>query len=633
MSVQWDQGPPDPAGRRRADGGVRTEPPEEAPGRFPLPRSGGRAEARRAAQGRTGQALAAQTRVAQGRMAPTRAAQTHTAQTRAAQTHTAQARAAQGRTTPARTARTRTGRRAAARCGRRGARRLIAWSLAGMLVALAGAGAAVYYRLNGNLRSFDPDAIAPDRPPEPSADAHGHRPVNVLLIGSDSRAGGNGDLGGGNEGGARSDTTILLHVHADHRHAVGVSIPRDALVTVPRCKLPNGGWTREQPGQMFNSAFSVGNSESGNPACTQNTVEKLTGIRIDHTIEVNFAGFAAMTGAVGGVDVCLPNAVHEGNINPNLGRKGKVVLTKGRQRVSGQRALDYVRLRHGIGDDSDVGRMKRQQAFLASLLARIKTRGLNPGTLLPLADAATRSMTVDPGLDSAAKLVDFALTLKDIDLHEVKFLTTPWRYNGARIDLVHPAVDTLWRTLQADRTIDGQDATGHQPDAVAAPPAPSPAAPPSPPSTPTAPTAPRTPPLPPLGADGAPIRVTVQNGTGTPGLAARAADTLRAARVTVAGTATARGTARAATTTVEYGAGQRSNAQKVAALFPGAAVAPGPGAGISLRLGLDYATGAASGGPAPAAAGPSGGPAPLPAEVVGQARSADDDICSNVSYG
>ncbi|KOV39113.1 transcriptional regulator [Streptomyces sp. XY431] len=493
---------------------------------------------------------------------------------------------------------------------------MIAWSVAGVLVVLAGAGGAVYYKLNGNLRSFDADAIAPDRPPESAADAHGHRPVNLLLIGSDSRSGKNSDLGGGDEAGARSDTTILLHVYADHRHAVGISIPRDALVTVPRCKLPNGKWTREQPAQMFNSAFSVGNSETGNPACTLNTVERLTGIRVDHTIEVNFEGFAAMTGAVGGVDVCLPNDIHEGNINPNLGRKGKVVLAKGRQRVSGQQALDYVRLRHGIGDDSDVGRMKRQQAFLSSLLAKIKSKGLSPGTLLPLADAATRSMTVDPGLDSAAKLVDFALTLKGIDLHEVKFLTTPWRYSGARIDLVHPAVDTLWRTLQADRTIDGQDATGQQEAAGA------PTAEPTPTPTPSAE------PSPAVGADGAPIRVTVYNATNAAGLAARAAETLRAARVTVAGTSS-RGTARA-TTTVEYGTGQRAAAEKVAALFPGAAVAPGQTAGISLRLGRDYAAGGgASGSPSPTATGP----AALPTEVVSEARSGDDDICSNVSYG
>ncbi|SDT71493.1 transcriptional attenuator, LytR family [Streptomyces sp. TLI_053] len=605
MSVQWDGSPPDPAGR--ADGGVRTDDavrPEDGPGRFPAPRPGGRAEARRAARDRV-------VPVRPGRGGTTESSRTAA---RAGRRETPReprpdARGGSGGSGQ-RTA------RSSGRNGRSGARRLIAWSVAGVLVVLAGAGGAVYYKLNGNLRSFDADAISPDRPPESAADAHGHRPVNLLLIGSDSRAGKNSDLGGGDETGARSDTTILLHVYADHRHAVGISIPRDALVTVPRCKLPNGKWTREQPGQMFNSAFSVGNSETGNPACTLNTVERLTGIRVDHTIEVNFEGFAAMTGAVGGVDVCLPNDIHEGNINPNLGRKGKVVLAKGRQRVSGQQALDYVRLRHGIGDDSDVGRMKRQQAFLASLLAKIKSKGLSPGTLLPLADAATRSMTVDPGLDSAAKLVDFALTLKGIDLHEVKFLTTPWRYSGARIDLVHPAVDTLWRTLQADRTIDGQDATGRQEAAG------EPTAEPAPTPTPSAD------PSPAVGADGTPIRVTVYNATNAAGLAARAAETLRAARVTVAGTSS-RGTARA-TTTVEYGTGQRAAAEKVAALFPGAAVAPGQAAGISLRLGRDYAAG---GTPSPTATGPAGSPAPLPTEVVSEARSGDDDICSNVSYG
>ncbi|WP_327073724.1 LCP family protein [Kitasatospora purpeofusca] len=616
MSVQWDGDPPDPAGRGRADGGVRTDDavrpewPEDGPGRLPAPRPGGRAEARRAARDRAVPVRPGRGGTGEGGRTAARAGRRDTP--REARADGRGGSAGSGRRTAA---------RSPERDGRGGARRLIAWSVAGVLVVLAGAGGAVYYKLNGNLRSFDADAISPDRPPESAADAHGNRPVNLLLIGSDSRAGKNSDLGGGDEAGARSDTTILLHVYADHRHAVGISIPRDALVTVPRCKLPNGKWTREQPGQMFNSAFSVGNSETGNPACTLNTVERLTGIRVDHTIEVNFEGFAAMTGAVGGVDVCLPNDIHEGNINPNLGRKGKVVLAKGRQRVSGQQALDYVRLRHGIGDDSDVGRMKRQQAFLSSLLAKIKSKGLSPGTLLPLADAATRSMTVDPGLDSAAKLVDFALTLKSIDLHEVKFLTTPWRYSGSRIDLVHPAVDTLWRTLQADRTIDGQDATGQQ-DAAGAP-----TAEPTPSPTPSAE------PTPAVGADGAPIRVTVYNATNAAGLAARAAETLRAARVTVAGTSS-RGTARA-TTTVEYGAaGQRAAAEKVAALFPGAAVASGQAAGISLRLGRDYAAvGAASGSPSPAATGPAGAPAPLPTEVVNEARSGDDDICSNVSYG
>ncbi|WP_406200914.1 LCP family protein [Kitasatospora sp. NBC_01560] len=610
MSGQWDESTSGADGRRRAAGGsrgsgshgdgaprggVRTERPADAGGRVPAPRPGGRAEARRAAQGKGG---------GQGKGgAPSRGG----GQSKGGGRGKSDGGQAEG--TPA-------GGRAAARNSRKpkkNVKKILAWSVAGVLVVLAGTGGAIYYKLNGNIKSFDPDAISTDRPPEAVADANGNKPVNVLLIGSDSRAGNNSDLGGGDEVGARSDTTILLHVYADHKHAVGISIPRDALVTIPRCKLPNGTWKPEQQAQMFNSAFSVGNSDTGNPACTQNTVEKLTGIRIDHTIEVNFEGFAAMTEAVGGVDVCLPNDIYEGNINPNLGKKGKIVLPKGKQKVSGQKALDYVRLRHGIGDDSDVGRMKRQQAFLASMMAKVKGTGLSPTTLLPLADAATKSMTVDPGLDSAKKLMDFALSMKSIDLHDVKFLTTPWRYNGPRIDLVHPAVDNLWKTLLADRTIDGQDATGKQEDAPqtpAAAPETTPAAPPSPVAVDT------------------PVKVAVYNGTTASGLAAKAAETLKAAKVTVTGVSTAKNTTKA-TTTVEYGSGQKANAEKVAALFPGATLTPTSAAGISLVLGKDYAGANAT---APGAGSPSV-PPPLPPDVVNDARSADDDICSNVSYG
>ncbi|MFG3051009.1 LCP family protein [Kitasatospora sp. NPDC048239] len=604
MSGQWDETPSGADGRRRASGGgprsggshggspgtggsrggVRTEPAADgADGRVPAPRPGGRAEARRAAQGKGA----------------------------AAKGSTA------GRGAAGKEGATATGGRAAARNSRkpkRNVKKIAAWSVAGVLVVLAGTGGAIYYKLNGNIKSFDADAIATDRPPEAVADANGNKPVNVLLIGSDSRAGNNSDLGGGNEGGARSDTTILLHVYADHKHAVGISIPRDALVTIPACKLPNGKWTKESPGQMFNSAFSVGNTETGNPACTQNTVEKLTGIRVDHTIEVNFEGFAAMTEAVGGVDVCLPNDIYEGHLNPNLGKKGKVVLPKGKQKLAGQKALDYVRLRHGIGDESDVGRMKRQQAFLASLMAKVKGEGLSPTTLLPLADAATKSMTVDPGLDSAKKLMDFALSMKNIDLHDVKFLTTPWRYNGPRIDLVHPAVDNLWKTLLADRTIEGEDATGKQEDAPQTP-APAETTPPAPPS--------------PTAVEGPPVKVAVYNGTTVTGLAAKAAETLKTNKITVTGTTTAKNTAKA-TTTVEYGSGQKANAEKIAALFPGAVLTPTSAAGISLVLGKDYAAANATTAAAP---GTPAAPAPLPTEVVNEARSADDDICSNVSYG
>ncbi|MFC8716121.1 LCP family protein [Kitasatospora sp. NPDC057198] len=489
--------------------------------------------------------------------------------------------------------------------GRR-VRRIVLWSTAGTLSLVVLAGGLVYYRLNGNLSTFGDDGVSKDRPAAASADAQGRTPVNLLLIGSDSRDGANKDLGGGRDGGARSDTAILLHVYADHRHAVGVSVPRDSLVEIPPCMLPDKTWTDDQPSAMFNSAFSVGDTEQGNPACTQNTVEKLTGLRIDHTMVVNFQGFADMTEAVGGVDVCLPKALYEGDLDPNLGHRGKELFKAGHQSISGQAALDYVRIRHGLGDGSDIGRTKRQQAFLSSLIKQVKSEGMDPTTLLPLADAATKSLTVDQGLGSASKLIDFAMSLKDVDLHDIKFLTVPWRYQGERVALVHPDADQLWAALRADRTLDGQDAS--------ATPAPSASAAPT---TSAAPTASAK-------ADGAGIEVAVYNGTGTAGLTTRAAETLEGSGFTVTGRANAASRTHR-TTLVEYGPGEKAQAEKVAALFPGARLQAASRAGIALTLGADYA---AAGTPA-APPVPTG---PLPTSVS-QARSADEDACSDLTYG
>ncbi|GAA0679849.1 hypothetical protein GCM10010193_36860 [Kitasatospora atroaurantiaca] len=527
----------------------------------------------------------------------------------------AEARRAQGRAA-GRGAPVEGGRAAARAAGRgkkkRSKKKVVAWVTASTLALIAAAGGAVYWKLNGNISTFGDDGLSKDRPAASSPDANGHTPVNVLLIGSDSRGGNNADLGGGEDAGARSDTTILLHIYADHKHAVGVSFPRDALVPRPACKLPNGKWTKAEASVMFNSAFSVGDTDAGNPACTQNTVEKLTNLRVDHTIVVNFQGFASMTSAIGGVDVCLPNAIYEGDLNPNLGRKGKQVFPKGEQKVSGQAALDYVRLRHGVGDGSDIGRMKRQQAFLSALIKDVKGKGMNPTTLLPLADAATKSLIVDEGLGSAAKLMSFALSLKDIDLHDIKFITTPWRYDGPRVALL-PEADQLWAALKADRTLDGQDASGAGASAAPSDAAPTPSEAPSS-------VAPAT-------VKGSGIRVGVYNGTTTAGLTAKAVTALKASKFTVTTVANA-SAQNHATTVVQYGPGEKAAAQTVASLFPGATLEASSRAGVSLVLGKDFAAanGAASGGASAA-------PGPLPSSISSGARSADDDPCANVSYG
>ncbi|MFD8214968.1 LCP family protein [Streptomyces sp. NPDC059697] len=469
-----------------------------------------------------------------------------------------------------------------------------------LLLGTAGLGW-IYLKLNGNIDTFGADGLSKNRP------AGSTKGENVLVIGSDARTDGNSALGGGDKGDiGRSDTAFLLHVYADHRHAVAVSIPRDTLVTLPPCKLPDGTWTRTRPNTMFNEAYSVGQTAKGNPACTQNTVEKLTGLRVDHTVVIDFKGFAALTRVVGGVKVCLPQDVYEKDLNPHRATRGGLLFRKGEQNLSGQRALDYVRIRHGIGDGSDIGRIKRQQAFVAGLVKKVKSDGLTPTRLLPLADAATKSLTVDPGLGTPKRLIGFAMSLKNIDLHDTKFATIPWRYQGERVAIVQPDADQLWAALKADRTLDGTDAGGKKGEQGGQTAAPSTAAE--------------------VSGDG--IDVAVYNGTTTRGLASRAATALTEHGFTVTRTANAVDRDRAGTV-IEYGAGLRTRAQTVARLFPGAELKSVPGAGVDVVLGRAYVTTGSTSAPA----SPSSTPTALPTSVARDARSADDDVCSNLSYG
>ncbi|MFC6598015.1 LCP family protein [Kitasatospora paranensis] len=481
-----------------------------------------------------------------------------------------------------------------------------------LVLATAGAGAWFYHRIDHNITTFSADGVATSRPPAAPTVSGGGRPVNVLLLGSDTRTDGNDALGGGEEGVGHSDTAILLHVYADGKHAVGVSIPRDTLVTVPACKLPSGSWTKARTNQMFNSAFTVGEYPQGNPACTQNTVEALTGLRVDHTIVVDFKGFAAMTEAVHGVDVCVPNDVDSYGIR----------LSKGRQTVSGQTALDYVRARHGLGDGSDIGRMKRQQAFVSSFIKKVEAQGMDLTTLLPLADAATKSLTVDQDLGSAAKLAAFAQSLQGIKVDGITFVTVPWQFAGARVTLVHPDVDTLWQMLRQDVTLDGRStAPGASPTPTAgltSAAAPTPTGDPSSSGTPSAVSSASA------GADDTGVPVLVHNASGGAGTAGRAAAALRTlgyGDVTVgANTRTRTGTV------VGYPAGHRAEAEHLAARYPGAEIQQDPAAdGLILTLGSDHAAGDPTGAAVL--------PTTVPSGISGNTRPADSDLCSDLSFG
>lgn len=235
--------------------------------------------------------------------------------------------------------------------------------------------------------------------------------VNILVLGTDTRScdgcGIDGEAGGGG-----SDLTILLHVADGRRSAYGISIPRDTLVDRPDCVVDGETVPGEQD-VMWNEALSV-----GGPACTVAQVEALTGIYVDDYIVVDFAGFKDMVDAVGGVEVCIPEAIDDTEHN--------IHLDAGTQIVRGNAALAYVRQRSST-PNSDLGRMKRQQAFIASMLstvmsARTLTR---PDKVLDFANALAGSITTNPEIASVGKLYKLGLSLRHASLDKIRFVTAP----------------------------------------------------------------------------------------------------------------------------------------------------------------------------------------------------------------
>ena len=317
-------------------------------------------------------------------------------------------------------------------------------TLAVVLVAVLTGGFLVYRHLEGNITALDTTkALGTDRPEAVELEDVEREPLNILLMGSDTREGQGNHIGGESPG--LSDTTILLHLSADRSHAYGVSLPRDAMVDRPTCLGKDGATTDPGGLSQFNAAYAI-----GGPACTQRTVEQLTGIRIDHFVVIDFNGFKDMVDALGGVPVCVPEEVDDDF--------GHIQLPAGSYEVSGAQALDYVRVRHDLGSENgDIGRMKRQQAFLASMANKAISLGTlaNPVKLYSFLDAATKSLTTDPELASLKELSSLARQVKGIGLENIKFLTVPFEsYEPDPNRLVWaPEAEQLWDRLRMDRPL------------------------------------------------------------------------------------------------------------------------------------------------------------------------------------
>jgi LCP family protein required for cell wall assembly len=308
-----------------------------------------------------------------------------------------------------------------------------------------------YKKLEGNINAVSiGNALGKDRPK--AVDVGGpKKPLNILVMGSDNRDGTN--IGGETPG--LSDTTILLHLSADRKRAYGVSIPRDAMVQRPDCKSKDGKKTVPGGLTQFNAAYAV-----GGPICTIHTVEKITDIRIDHFVVINFAGFKEMVNAVNGVEVCVPSEVNDD--------VGHIHLPAGTYKVNGNQALDYVRVRHGIGAETgDIGRMKRQQAFISAMIKKVVSKGTlaNPVRLYKFLDAATRSLTTDTGFAHLRELASLGSSLKNIGLDNIKFITIPnqpYAPDPNRLQLAPEASD-VWRKIRFDRPLGKLSATALSP--------------------------------------------------------------------------------------------------------------------------------------------------------------------------
>ncbi|MFD9074345.1 LCP family protein [Streptomyces lasiicapitis] len=313
-----------------------------------------------------------------------------------------------------------------------------------LVLAAGGLGWAAYNKLNGNITKDTTAAAELERYEKERPTPLVHDAQNILLIGSDSRSGPDNRKYGRDPGTQRSDTTILLHLAADRQSATAVSLPRDLMVDIPSCRRPDGSRTRAQFAQ-FNWAF-----EFGGTACTIRTVEKLTDIRVDHHMVVDFAGFKDMVDAVDGVQVCLKNPIDD--------RGAKLRLPAGAQTLNGEQALGYVRARKSLGNGSDTERMDRQQEFLAALVNKVRSNDvlLNPTKLYPVLDAATSSLTTDPGLASLRGLYELVRGVRNIPTERVQFLTVPRRsytYDANRDELVEPAAEALFTRLRMDEPV------------------------------------------------------------------------------------------------------------------------------------------------------------------------------------
>lgn len=329
--------------------------------------------------------------------------------------------------------------------------RQYSWAVPAISVLLATVlfvGSAIYFaytRLESNVQSQDIQVYL-DREPEKQLDPY--KPgddINFLILGSDVRE-RDGAGQAGEVVGMRSDTTMLAHISADRSRVEIVSIPRDTLVDIPSCRLPDGTWTAPKTSAIFNSAFSIGGQTDdvgAAAACTIRTVEGMSGLFIDGFVVVDFASFQHFVDALGGVEMCFEEDLTDSAAGLDV--------SAGCQVLDGEQALAFARARKAIGDGSDIGRMQRQQDLVLAIAEDALSRNIltDLPSLYRLVDAVSQSIVTDAQLGSLDTLASLANSIRGVSTEDIFLMTMPWDPAGARV-LPAAVSEILWEALRDD---------------------------------------------------------------------------------------------------------------------------------------------------------------------------------------
>lgn len=330
--------------------------------------------------------------------------------------------------------------------GRRSSRvwTVVAWFSVAVVAVLVAASLTGYFRYRSvwdSIHRVDITGLG-TQPPQYAGG------LNILLIGSDSRAGANSGFGADIQG-QRSDTIMILHLSPGDQGATVLSIPRDSMVPYLSCPAAPG--FPGQPADPGNEERINATFASGGPACLWKTVEDVTGIHVDHFIELTFTGFEQVINDIGGVNICLPEAIND----PASGLR----LTPGLHHVMGAEALAFWRERH-IGTGSDLQRIQRDQYLMASLLQGIAHSDIlgSPAKIYSIVVDSASAMTTDTGLDLTTML-RIADSLRGLSTRSVQFVQVPEvPYPSdpqAEVTFEQPQAGDLFGAIAHDTTLPG----------------------------------------------------------------------------------------------------------------------------------------------------------------------------------